>query len=82
MLFRSFVVSEAAPRWSTLGEHGRGELLGALADGWLQLGNVVKANVYLDRVTTELPGTPYARNAELRRADPAACVSLTCLGCH
>jgi len=77
-----FVVSEAAPRWSTLGQHGRGELLGALADGWLQLGNVAKADAYLDRVTTELPGTPYARNAELRRADPAARVPLTCLGCH
>ena len=77
-----FVVSDAAPRWSTLGEHGRGELLGALADGWLQLGNVAKADAYLDRVTTELPGTPYGRNAELRRADPTARVPLTCLGCH
>ena len=63
-------------------EHGRGELLGALADGWLQLGDVAKANVYLDRMSAELPGTPYARNAALRRADPAARVPLTCLGCH
>jgi hypothetical protein len=30
----------------------------------------------------ELPGTAYDKNAALRRADPAAKVSLTCLGCH
>ena len=77
-----FAMEASAPQWSKLGEHNRGELLGALADGWLQLGDVAKANVYLDRMTSELPGTPYARNAELRRADPAARVPLTCLGCH
>jgi hypothetical protein len=77
-----FAMEASVPRWSKLGEHNRGELLGALADGWLQLGDVAKANVYLDRMTSELPGTPYARNAELRRADPAARKPLTCLGCH
>ena len=73
-----FVVATSTPR----GEHGRGELLGALADGWLALGETTKANAYLDRMTSELPGTPYAKNAALRRADPAAKVPLTCLGCH
>lgn len=77
-----FAMQASTPQWSKLGEHNRGELLGALADGWLQLGDVAKANVYLDRMTNELPGTPYARNAELRRADPAARKPLTCLGCH
>jgi hypothetical protein len=77
-----FVVAASAPRWSKLGEHGRGELLGALADGWLTLGEATKANAYLDRMTSELPGTPYAKNAAMRRADPAAKVPLTCLGCH
>ena len=38
-----FVVTASAPWWSKLAEHGRGELLGALADGWLQLGDVDKA---------------------------------------
>ena len=71
-----------ASDWSRLGPHNRGELLGALAEGWLQLGNVAEASVYLDRMTGELAGTPYGRNAELRRADPAARVPLTCLGCH
>jgi hypothetical protein len=77
-----FVVATSTPRWSKLGEHGRGELLGALADGWLTLGETTKANAYLDRMSSELPGTPYAKNAALRRADPAAKVPLTCLGCH
>jgi tetratricopeptide (TPR) repeat protein len=77
-----FVVTASTPGWSKLTEHGRGELLGALADGWLQLGDVDKARPYLDRMTTELPDTAYAKNAALRRADPAARVSLTCLGCH
>lgn len=77
-----FVVATSTPRWSKLSEHGRGELLGALADGWLQLGDVTKAGPYLDRMTTELAGTPYAKNAAMRRADPAAKVPLTCLGCH
>jgi hypothetical protein len=72
----------ATANWNTLAEHNRGELLGALADGWLQLGESAKAGAYLDRMTAELPGTPYARNAALRRADPAARVPLTCLGCH
>jgi hypothetical protein len=77
-----FTVATSTPRWSKLGEHGRGELLGALADGWLALGETTKANAYLDRMTSELPGTPYAKNAAVRRADRAAKVPLTCLGCH
>jgi hypothetical protein len=77
-----FVVATSTPGWSKLTEHGRGELLGALADGWLQLDDVAKASPYLDRMTNELPDTPYAKNAALRRADPGARVPLTCLGCH
>ncbi len=63
-------------------EHGQGELLGALADGWLTLGETAKANTYLDRMSSELPRTTYAKNAAARRADPVAKVPLTCLGCH
>jgi len=77
-----FVVAASTPNWSRLSEHGRGELLGALADGWLQLGDVDKARPYLDRMTAELAGTAYGKNAALRRTDPAAKVPLTCLGCH
>jgi hypothetical protein len=77
-----FVMAASMPWWNKLNEHGRGELLGALADGWLQLGEVDEARPYLDRMTGELAGTPYAKNAAVRRADPAARVPLTCLGCH
>lgn len=77
-----FVPQASQPRWDRLGEHGRGEILGALADGWLMLGETAKADVFLERMTAELPRTPYARNAAQRRADPSARVPLTCLGCH
>lgn len=65
-----------------MSEHGRGEVLGAMADGWLMLGETAKADVFLDRMTAELPGTPYAKNAGQRRADPSARAPLTCLGCY
>ena len=77
-----FVVQTDAARWRSLAVHDRGELLGAIADAWLQLGDADKANAYLDRMVSELPNTPYATNAALRRADPAAKKPLTCLGCH
>jgi hypothetical protein len=77
-----FIVTSIGADWSKQPEHNRGELLGALADGWFQLGDVATATLYLDRMSAELPGTPYARNAAQRRADPAAQVPLTCLGCH
>jgi hypothetical protein len=77
-----FVVAASQPDWSKLSEHGRGELLGALADGWLSLGETAKANAYLDRMVSELPGTAYAKNAARRRTDPTGTVPLTCLGCH
>jgi hypothetical protein len=77
-----FAVEKSAPTWSTLAPHNRGELLGALADGWLALGDTTKANGYLDRMIAELPYTPYAKAAAQRRADPSARVPLTCLSCH
>lgn len=66
----------------TLGVHGCGELLGALADGRLQPGDVAQATPYLDRIVLELPNTPYATAAARRGADPSAKTALTCLGCH
>ena len=57
------MLQASQPRWSKLSEHGRGEVLGALADGWLMLGETAKADVFLDRMTSELPGTAYAKNA-------------------
>lgn len=77
-----FAMAASAPWWHKLNEHGRGELLGALADGWLQLGEVDKARPFLDRMIAELANTAYAKNAAARRSDPSAKVPLTCLGCH
>jgi hypothetical protein len=77
-----FVLAASQPHWSTISTHGRGEVLGALADNWLAVGETAKADSFLDRMIAELPGTPYAQNAGKRRADPSAPVPLTCLGCH
>jgi tetratricopeptide (TPR) repeat protein len=77
-----FVLEASQPRWSRMSEHGRGEVLGALADAWLMLGETAKADVFLERMTSELPGTAYAKNAAQRRADRSARMPLTCLGCH
>lgn len=77
-----FILTSRTPGWSSLAEHDRGEVLGALAEGWLQLGDAVQANRYFDRLDSELAGTVYAKNAALRRADLSAKVPLTCLGCH
>ncbi|HSI00501.1 MAG TPA: alpha/beta fold hydrolase [Reyranella sp.] len=68
--------------WSVLAEHNRGEILGGLAQGWLQLDDAAKATPYLERLFTELPNTSYARAATVRRADPTSNTPLTCLGCH
>ena len=68
--------------WSRLAEHDRGEVLGALAENWLRLGDTSRATPYLDRIAAELGGTVYATNAALRRADPSNKAPLTCLGCH
>lgn len=65
-----------------LSAHGLGEPLEALADGWLQLGDGVRAAPYLDRMVRDLPGTPNAKAVLLRRADPSAKAPLTCLGCR
>jgi hypothetical protein len=77
-----FALKANASRWNTLDAHDRGEVLGALAESWLQVGDDARAQPYLDRLVAELPGTAYAKNAGLRRADATAKAPLTCLGCH
>ena len=77
-----FVMTARASDWTGLDAHDRGEVLGALADGWLQLGDAAQANTYLDRMGVELAGTAYGKNATVRRADPTTKAPLTCLGCH
>jgi len=77
-----FMMAREQPRWSGLETHDRGELLGGLAMGWLQLDDAAKAAPYLERMIAELPNTPYAKAAAERRSDRASKAALTCLGCH
>jgi hypothetical protein len=77
-----FVVARNQPRWAGLDGHDRGELLGALASGWLQLDQAPQAASYLERMIAELPNTPYAKAAADHRGDPRSKTPLTCLGCH
>jgi hypothetical protein len=77
-----FVVARNQPRWAGLDSHDRGELLGALASGWLQLDKAPQAAPYLERMIAELPNTPYAKAAADHRGDPRSKAPLTCLGCH
>ncbi len=77
-----FIAAANAARRKDLASHDRGEVLGALAEGWLQLADGAKAEPYLERLMAELPGTSYAKNAALRRSDPVRAAPLTCLGCH
>jgi hypothetical protein len=77
-----YTLKVSEPWWTRLSEHGRGELLGGVADAWLGVGDPAKAAPYLERMTGELAGTPYANAAAARQADRASKAPLTCLGCH
>jgi len=71
-------------QFAALSVHARGELLGALAEGWYRLGNSEKSAMYLKRLREELPGTAYATRAQIIQEEhPApANVHITCMGCH
>jgi pimeloyl-ACP methyl ester carboxylesterase len=77
-----FTLQASESRWTALGEHGQGELLGGLADAWLGIGDRAQAAPYLERMSKELSGSPYAKAAAARQADPTSKAPLTCLGCH
>jgi tetratricopeptide (TPR) repeat protein len=62
--------------------HAKGELLGALADGWSRLDDVEKARAYLRQMIDGLPESKYAAAAQARLANSADRSPLTCLGCH
>ncbi len=66
-----------------LSDHSRGELLQGLANGYRMLGDEAKANVYFERMKTEMAGTPYAKRAtiwlETKSLTPA---QSGCIGCH
>jgi hypothetical protein len=71
------------PWFETEPEHGRGELLMALGEGWARLGNHDKATTYFKRVVHELPGTSRAQVAQRWLAGRTnETTKFTCLGCH
>ena len=68
--------------FEALSVHSRGELLGGTADALWQLGKRDEAQVYLQRMIAELPGSPYAAMAQRQLDGPETTVQLTCFGCH
>ena len=76
------VLELRAPEFLSLSVHSRGELLGALSEALLLSERHDEARVYLNRIVTELPDSPYALMAQQRLDNPGANARLTCLGCH
>ena len=70
------------PYFGFLSRHSRGELLGGISDALWLLERRDRARVYLRRMISELPGSPYALMAQRRLDRPDTAVRLTCLGCH
>ena len=68
--------------FDSLTVHSRGELLGALAEALWRLERREEAGKYLNRMITELPGSPYALMAQQQLDKPDTNSQLTCLGCH
>lgn len=70
------------PYLESLATHNRGELFGGLADALWQLDRRAEARVFLQRMVSELPDSPYATVAGRQLDSPETSVQLTCLGCH
>ena len=68
--------------FDSLTVHGRGELLGALAEALWLLERRDESKVYLNRIIAELPESPYALMAQRQLDKPEERAQLTCLGCH
>ena len=76
------VLELRAPVFQSLTVHSRGELLGAMAEALWLLERRDEAQVYLNRMITELPESPYALMAQQQLDEPETRSQLTCLGCH
>ncbi|MBZ5605676.1 MAG: hypothetical protein LAO79_25530 [Acidobacteriia bacterium] len=69
--------------FATLGTHPRGELLMGLADGYSRLGDQAKAQEIFEQVKQDLPGTAYAKRADLWMETKSLPADQTqCVGCH
>jgi tetratricopeptide (TPR) repeat protein len=78
------VLAVQAPVFGSAPVHSRGELLGGLANAYRLLGDRARAETYLRRLVSELPGTPYERKASAWLADLPGVTRQDrfCLGCH
>ena len=71
-------------RFSSLGDHPKGELLFGLAEGYARLGNPAKAQQYFTRLVADAPNsgqTPRARQW-LETGSLPPLNGMTCVGCH
>ena len=78
------VLALQAPFFATLGDHPKGELLFGLAEGYYRLGDMQKAQLYFERLTTEAPASGQTVKARefLTSGTLAKTEGLGCVGCH
>lgn len=78
------VLEIQAPRFATLGDHPKGELLFGLADGWARLGDPEKARRYFERLIADAPTSGQAPKARAWIATGTVPTSngASCVGCH
>jgi len=79
-----FVLDIQKPEWDKVGSHPKGELLFGLADAYSRTGDTEKATMFFDRISTEMPGTPYAKRAAMWKETkvPLPVAQTRCIGCH
>ena len=71
------------PDLSHLGTHKSGELMLGMANSYARLGDAEKARQWFDRISKDLPGTPYAASASKWMATgKLAPQDAACLTCH
>ena len=69
--------------FATLGSHPRGELLFGLADGYARMGDQAKAASVFEQIKQDLPGTAYAKRADVWLETKTLPANQTqCVGCH
>jgi hypothetical protein len=70
-------------QFETLGAHPRGELLFGMAEGYSRLGEEAKARAYFELIQNGLPGTVYAKRADVWMETKSLPAGQTgCVGCH
>lgn len=78
------VLEIQSAHFATLGDHGKGELLFWLAEGYARLGQLEKTRVYFERLIKEAPDsgqTPKAREWLTSGTIPVS-TGTNCVGCH